>query len=132
MYGTSHDRALCEQLELEPSTYEGPTGIVGVVHAEFQRADLASMSLWAAVPSYVPHAPSPKAALALVERIGDILKTPTVTTSLVSQAEDYVSQIDSLVADDDETGAYVRQIEWPRLAFVDSSLKSFRSRWTCG
>lgn len=111
VYGTSHDRALCEQLELEPSTYEGPTGIVGVVHAEFQRADLASMSLWAAVPSYVPHAPSPKAALALVERIGDILKTPTVTTSLVSQAEDYVSQIDSLVADDDETGAYVRQIE---------------------
>lgn len=111
VYGTSHDRALCEQLELEPSTYEGPTGIVGVVHTEFQRADLASMSLWAAVPSYVPHAPSPKAALALVERIGDILKTPTVTTGLVSQAEDYVSQIDSLVADDDETGAYVRQIE---------------------
>jgi predicted ATP-grasp superfamily ATP-dependent carboligase len=111
VYGTSHDRGLCEELQLEPSTYEGPTGIVGVVHAEFQQAAMASMSLWAAVPSYVPHAPSPKAALALVERVGDILKTPTVTSSLVSQAEDYVTQIDSLVADDDETGAYVRQIE---------------------
>ena len=111
VYGTSHDQALCEQLELEPSTYEGPTGIVGALHHELQEANLASMSLWAAIPSYVPHAPSPKAALALVERIGDILATPTVNSSLVGQAEDYVSQIDALVADDDETGAYVRQLE---------------------
>lgn len=111
VYGTSHDRALCEQLELEPSTYEGPTGIVGVVHHEFQQADIASMSLWAAIPSYVPHAPSPKATLSLVERVGDILVTPTVTSSLVSQAEDYTDQINQLVADDDETAAYVRQIE---------------------
>lgn len=111
VYGTSHDRALCEQLDLEPSTYEGPTGIVGVVHHELQEADLASMSLWAAIPSYVPHAPSPKAALSLVERVGDILVTPTVTSALVGHAEDYVTQIDDLVADDDETAAYVRQIE---------------------
>lgn len=111
VYGTSHDQALCEQLDLEPSTYEGPTGIVGVVHHELQEAGLASMSLWAAIPSYVPHAPSPKAALSLVERVGDILTTPTVTSALVGQAEDYTSQIDELVADDDETAAYVRQIE---------------------
>lgn len=119
VYGTSHDRALCEQLELEPSTYEGPTGIVGVVHHELQRADLASMSLWAAIPSYVPHAPSPKAALALVERIGDILATPTVTSALVSRAEEYVQQIDALVDDDDETSAYVRQLE----AQYDASMR---------
>ena len=111
VYGTSHDRALCEQLELEPSTYEGPTGIVGVVHHEFQKANIASMSLWAAIPSYVPHAPSPKAALALVERVGDLLAAPTVDSSLVSQAEDYVEQIDALVADDDETREYVLQLE---------------------
>ncbi len=111
VYGTSHDRALCEQLELEPSTYEGPTGIVGVVHHEFQQADIASMSLWAAIPSYVPHAPSPKAALALVERVGDLLAAPTVDSSLVGQAEDYVEQIDALVADDDETRDYVLQLE---------------------
>lgn len=111
VYGTSHDPTLCEQLELEPSTYEGPTGIVGVVHHELQRADLASMSLWAAIPSYVPHAPSPKATLALVERVGDVLRTPTVTSDLVSESEDYTSQIDELVADDDDTAAYVRQLE---------------------
>ncbi len=111
VYGTSHDQSLCEQLELEPSTYEGPTGIVGVVHSEFQQAEIASMSLWAAIPSYVPHAPSPKAALALVERVGDLLGAPTVDSSLVSQAEDYVEQIDALVADDDETQDYVRQLE---------------------
>lgn len=111
VYGTSHDQALCDQLQLEPSTYEGPTGIVGVVHDELQRAELASMSLWAAIPSYVPHAPSPKAALALVERIGDILSIPTVTSALVSDAEDYTRQIDALVADDDDTAAYVRQLE---------------------
>lgn len=111
VYGTSHDRALCEQLDLEPSTYEGPTGIVGVVHHELQQAELASLSFWGAIPSYVPHAPSPKAALALVERAGDILATPTVTSALVTQAEDYAAQINDLVADDDETADYVRQIE---------------------
>ena len=111
VYGTSHDPALCEQLDLEPSSYEGPTGIVGVVHHELQRAELASMSLWAAIPSYVPHAPSPKATLALVERVGDVLRTPTVTSDLVGQAEDYTNQIDELVSDDDDTAAYVRQLE---------------------
>lgn len=119
VYGTSHDRALCEQLDLEPSTYEGPTGIVGVVHHELQQADLASMSLWAAIPSYVPHAPSPKASLSLVERVGDVLVTPTVTSALVTQAEEYTSQINDLVADDDETADYVRQIE----AQYDASMR---------
>lgn len=111
VYGTSHDATLCEQLDLEPSTYEGPTGIVGVVHAACQDAELASMSLWAAVPSYVPHATSPKAALALVERLGDILHISTVTSDLVGEAEEYERQIDSLVADDDETRAYVAHLE---------------------
>lgn len=119
VYGTSHDRSLCEQLDLEPSTYEGPTGIVGVVHHELQEAGLASLSFWAAIPSYVPHAPSPKAALALVERVGDILATPTVTSALVSEAEEYTSQIDQLVADDDETADYVAQIE----AQYDASMR---------
>lgn len=111
VYGTSHDANLCEQLELEPSSYEGPTGIVGVVHHVCQTADLASMSLWATIPSYVPHAPSPKAALALVDRLGEILKLDMRTDELSDRAAEYERQITDLVADDDETRGYVAQLE---------------------
>lgn len=111
VYGTSHDPALCETLNLEPSSYEGPTGIVGVVHQACADAGLASMSLWGTVPSYVPHAPSPKAALALIERLGDILKVPMTNNDLLELVTDYEQQIDALVSDDDETRAYVAQLE---------------------
>ena len=111
VYGTSHDAALCEQLNLEPSTYEGPTGIVGVVHHACEKAELATMSLWVAVPSYIPHAPSPKAALALVERLGEILKIDMNTTGLAEQSGDYERHITELVSDDDDTRAYVTKLE---------------------
>ena len=64
------DSKLMEELGLEPSRYEGPTGIVGVLHDACRRDGLASVSLWAAVPHYVSLAPSPRAALALCQRLG--------------------------------------------------------------
>src|SRR4051812_18964181 len=70
IHGVGYDTDAVSRLGVEPSTYEGPTGIVGVLHAHFRDAGVPSASLWAAVPSYVHSAPSPKAALALVHKVG--------------------------------------------------------------
>jgi predicted ATP-grasp superfamily ATP-dependent carboligase len=109
--GTAYDGALVRQLGLTQSAYQGPTGIVGVLHDAFRQAGLPSASLWAAVPTYVPNAPSPKAALALVERIAELLAVPMVTTDLEIASASYERQIDELVADDDDTAAYVARLE---------------------
>lgn len=109
--GTAYDGTLVRQLGLTQSAYQGPTGIVGVLHDAFRHASVPSASLWAAVPTYVPSAPSPKAALALVERIVELLGVPMVTTDLEIASASYERQIDELVADDDDTAAYVARLE---------------------
>jgi proteasome assembly chaperone (PAC2) family protein len=109
--GTAYDGTLVRRLGLTQSAYQGPTGIVGVLHDAFRQAAIPSASLWAAVPTYVPNAPSPKAALALVERISELLAVPMVTTDLEIASASYERQIDELVADDDDTAAYVARLE---------------------
>ncbi|MEY2432871.1 MAG: hypothetical protein QOC92_2596 [Acidimicrobiaceae bacterium] len=109
--GTAYDPALVRRLGLTQSAYQGPTGIVGVLHDAFRQAGVPSASLWAAVPSYVPSAPSPKAALALVERITELLSVPVATTDLEIASASYERQIDSLIEDDDDTAAYVARLE---------------------
>jgi proteasome assembly chaperone (PAC2) family protein len=111
IYGSTDDPELGGRLDLEPSSYEGPTGIVGVIHSAFQAAGIDSVSLWAAVPSYVPHANSPKAALALVERLAQIIGFPILGGPLVEASADYESQITELVGEDDDTRAYVENLE---------------------
>jgi len=111
VYSSGYDRELNERFDLEPSTYEGPTGIVGVLHDALRRNDIASMSLWGTVPSYVPNATSPKAALALVERVSQLLDLQVPTTSLEIAASSYERQISELVLESDETQAYVAQLE---------------------
>ncbi len=109
--GTAVDQELIDRLDLAPSTYEGPTGIVGVLHDACARAGLASASLWAAVPAYVPGAPSPKAALALVERTAEVLGVAAVTTDLDIAAAAYERQVSEVVVDDDEMTEYVQGLE---------------------
>ena len=109
--GTAYDGALVRQMGLTQSAYQGPTGIVGVLHDAFRHVTIPSASLWAAVPTYVPSAPSPKAALALVERICELLAVPLTTTELEIASASYERQIDELVADDDDTAAYVARLE---------------------
>jgi proteasome assembly chaperone (PAC2) family protein len=109
--GTAYDITLVRRLGLTQSAYQGPTGIIGVLHDAFRHAGLPSASLWAAVPTYVPSAPSPKAALALVERITELLSVPVMTTDLEIASASYERQIDELVADDDDTAAYVARLE---------------------
>ena len=73
--GSASDAELVQRLGLQPSRYEGPTGIVGVLHDACKEAGIPSASLWAAVPHYVSLAPSPRAALALCRRLGELLQT---------------------------------------------------------
>jgi proteasome assembly chaperone (PAC2) family protein len=109
--GTVSDPALQRELGLPASTYEGPTGIVGALTAASAEADLPTVSLWAAVPTYVPTAPSPKAALALVEHSAQVLGIWLPTTDLEIAAASYERQVSELVAEDDETAEYVQTLE---------------------
>lgn len=109
--GASADDELNQRLGLRKSTYEGPTGIVGVLAAHCRDLGIPSASLWAAVPSYVPGAPCPKATLALVQKTSALLDLPAVTTDLEIAASAYERQIDELVDDDEETRNYVAAIE---------------------
>lgn len=112
--GTSTDPALGAELDLEPSTYEGPTGIVGVLNDACQQAGIASVSLWAAVPHYVAQPPNPKATLALIRRIEDILDVPVPLGELIEEARAWESGVDALAAEDEEVAEYVRQLEEAR------------------
>ena len=109
--GGATDPELIERLGLQRSRYEGPTGIVGVLHDACNGAGLRSVSLWAAVPHYVSLAPSPRAALALCQRLGDILGTPIDVEELEEATERYSEQVSEAVASDEETAAYVSELE---------------------
>jgi proteasome assembly chaperone (PAC2) family protein len=111
VFGTSYDAELADDLGLEPSNYEGPTGIVGVLHSACLDAGIPSVSLWASVPSYVPGAPSPKAALALVRRTLELLSIDVPVTDLEIASAAYERQVSRLVSEDDETADYVSQLE---------------------
>ena len=109
--GGATDPELIERLGLQRSRYEGPTGIVGVLHDACNVAHIPSVSLWAAVPHYVSLAPSPRAALALCQRLGDILGTTIDTGELDEASERYSEQVSEAVASDEETAAYVAELE---------------------
>lgn len=109
--GLASDRALIERLGLERTSYEGPTGIVGVLHDACQRANLPSASLWAAVPHYVAAAPNPKAALALVRRFEGIAGVAVDASALEEASEDYERQVNAAVASDPDVKAFVEKLE---------------------
>jgi proteasome assembly chaperone (PAC2) family protein len=109
--GTAADPDLVRRLGLERSRYEGPTGIVGVLHDACNRASIPSASLWAAVPHYVAATPSPKATLALVERTTALLSTSLSTTDLEIAAASYERQISEVVDADEDVRDYVTRLE---------------------
>jgi proteasome assembly chaperone (PAC2) family protein len=109
--GSASDAELIERLGLEASRYEGPTGIVGVLHDACRTAGLPSASLWAAVPHYVSLAPSPRAAQALCDRLGGLLDVEIDTEELREAGEAYSEQVSAAVATDEETQAYVEELE---------------------
>lgn len=109
--GSAVDEETAGRLGLARSQYEGPTGIVGVLHDASNRAGLPSVSLWAAVPHYLPVAPNPKAALALVERVADLLGMTVDTDPLTRAVESWEQTVLGAVQESDELTEYVARLE---------------------
>jgi proteasome assembly chaperone (PAC2) family protein len=109
--GSASDPELVRELGLAASRYEGPTGIVGVLQDMCRRERIPSVSFWAAVPHYASLAASPKAALALCARLTSLLETELDLGDLERAAESYEQQVSQAVATDEETEAYVRELE---------------------
>jgi proteasome assembly chaperone (PAC2) family protein len=105
------DGTLMEELGLEPSRYEGPTGILGVLLDSCRNAGITSLSLWAAVPHYVSLAPSPRAALALVRRFAELMQIEIDVDELDQAAGEYSEQVSEAVSADADTAAYVEELE---------------------
>jgi predicted ATP-grasp superfamily ATP-dependent carboligase len=108
---SASDPELMSRHGLVRSTYEGPTGIVGVLHDSCSRAGLVSASLWAATPHYISAAPNPQAALALLERLAEIAETPAGSAELERAASEYQLRVASAIADDPDVAGYVEQLE---------------------
>lgn len=109
--GAATDPRLVEELGLQLSRYEGPTGIVGVLHDACMRHGVKSVSLWSAVPHYVSLVPSPRAAKALCERLGELLGVEIDVSELAEAEVSYATQVSEAVASDAETTAYVEELE---------------------
>ena len=109
--GTGSDPELIEALNLRRSRYEGPTGIVGVLHTRLAAAGIKSASLWAAVPHYVSQQPSPKAALALAQRAAEILGASLDPTDLQIAVASYERQVNDMIDADEDIANYVRGLE---------------------
>jgi proteasome assembly chaperone (PAC2) family protein len=111
LIGTASDDSLIERFDLQRSQYEGPTGIVGVLHDALHRAGLPTASLWAAVPGYASQVSSPKAAMALVDRACSMIGTPPPLSRLASGAAEYDARVAALIGDDDDMVEYLSRLE---------------------
>jgi proteasome assembly chaperone (PAC2) family protein len=109
--GTAVDPNLIARLNLQRSRYEGPTGIVGVLHEAFSRNGIDSASLWAAVPHYLAVSPNPKAALALVEKASELVGAVVEVDDLRRATGTYEERVSEMVAADEDVEAYVRLLE---------------------
>ena len=105
------NRELMTSMGLAPSTYEGPTGIVGVLADSLERSGVPVLSSWAAVPHYVSHPPCPKATLALLSQLEQLLDTPLELGELPELARAWERGVDELAAEDSEVAEYVSSLE---------------------
>ncbi len=112
--GTASDRDVVDQLKLQESRYEGPTGIVGVFQDACDRLDMPAVSFWAAVPHYVAQPPCPKATLALLGQIEDLLEVSVPVGDLPEESRAWERGVDELSREDGEVAEYVRALEESR------------------
>lgn len=112
--GSATEPDLLDRLRVEASTYEGPTGIVGVLLDQCVAEDMPAVSYWAAVPHYVANPPSPKATLALIGQIEDLLDTTIDLGDLPEASTTWERSIDDMTADDEDITDYVRSLEQTR------------------
>jgi proteasome assembly chaperone (PAC2) family protein len=109
--GTSYDAASAARFKLERSRYEGPTGIVGVFQDACVQAGVPAISFWAAVPHYVSAPPSPKATLALLHRVEEVLDLEVPLGALPEESEEWEATVSEMAEEDDEVASYVRALE---------------------
>jgi len=108
---SSTDHEWIRKLGISPSAYEGPTGIVGVLHDAARRVGLPSLSLWAAAPHYLPVGRNPRAALALLEKLREVLGVELDTDDMRSEARVWEEQVREAIAEDANLADYVRRLE---------------------
>ncbi|GAA1290571.1 PAC2 family protein [Saccharothrix xinjiangensis] len=109
--GTAYDAAAASKYGLERSRYEGPTGIVGVFQDLCVQAGVPAISFWAAVPHYVSQPPSPKATLALLHRVEEVLDVEVPLGALPEQAEEWERTVSEMADEDEDVRNYVRALE---------------------
>ena len=112
--GTATEPELVDRLNIEQSSYEGPTGIVGVFNDACTQLDIPAVSYWAAVPHYVAQPPCPKATLALLGQLEELLEAPMPLGDLVEDAKAWERGVDELAAEDEDVADYVRALEETR------------------
>jgi predicted ATP-grasp superfamily ATP-dependent carboligase len=112
--GTASSQELADELGMELSDYEGPTGIVGVLQEACGRVGLPAVSIWAAVPHYVAQPPCPKASLALLRKVEDLLDLSVPMGDLPEDARAWERGVDELASEDEEIADYVQSLEEAR------------------
>jgi proteasome assembly chaperone (PAC2) family protein len=109
--GTSYDQESAARFGLEKSRYEGPTGIVGVLQDACVGAGIPAISFWAGVPHYVSQPPNPKATIALLHSVEEVLDMPVPLSELPQQASEWQKLVDEMASEDEEVTEYIRNLE---------------------
>jgi predicted ATP-grasp superfamily ATP-dependent carboligase len=109
--GTAYDPESARRFGLEHSRYEGPTGIVGVLQDACVNAGIPAISFWAAVPHYVSQPPNPKATLALLHRVEEVLDIAVPLGELPGQADEWQKLVDEMAEEDSDVRDYIRDLE---------------------
>lgn len=109
--GTAYDAEAAARYGLEKSRYEGPTGIVGVLQDACVAAGIPAISFWAGVPHYVSQPPNPKATLALLHSVEEVLDLPVPLAGLPQQSDEWQKLVDEMAAEDEEVTEYIRNLE---------------------
>ncbi|NUS44999.1 MAG: PAC2 family protein [Mycobacteriaceae bacterium] len=109
--GTAYSKDAAERFHLQQTRYEGPTGITGVLQDQCVKAGVPAISFWAAVPHYISQPPNPKATIALLHRVEEVLDIEVPLGQLPTQAEEWEETVSELTRDDEEIAEYVRSLE---------------------
>ena len=109
--GSAYSKEAAERFNLEQTRYEGPTGITGVLQDHCVKAGVPAVSFWAAVPHYVSQPPNPKATIALLHRVEEVLDVEVPLGELPAQAEDWEEAVTEMTKEDEEIADYVRSLE---------------------
>jgi hypothetical protein len=114
VFTSSENAVVRSQFSIERSAYEGPVGILSVLGNAAELAGITTMSIWASVPHYVHNAPSPKATLAILDKLEEIVDVVIPRGDLVTEAQAWETGIDALAGDDDDMASYIEQLEQAR------------------